>query len=332
VITQPTILIVDDEEMIRNTLEALLDGDFQLYFAANGMDALALSKQVRPDLILLDVMMPHLDGFEVCRRLRSTPELAEVPIIMLTALDDREARLQGLREGVDDFISKPFDSIELLARIQTITRLNRYRSIVEQRDQLQKMHAELLFSYQKTVEGWSDALDLRDKETEGHTLRVTEISIEFAKAIGVKGDDLNLVRMGSLLHDVGKLGVPDSILLKPGKLTEEEWVVMRKHPVYAHQWLSPIPFLAKAIDIPYCHHEKWDGSGYPQGLRGEAIPLFARLFAIVDVWDALSSERPYRAAMSEPDVLAYIKQNARTHFDPALVDVFLKLIDDRKSR
>jgi putative two-component system response regulator len=330
--TQPTILIVDDEEMIRHTLEALLEGDYQLYFAANGMDAFAMSMQVRPDLILLDVMMPHMDGFEVCRRLRSTPDLAEVPIIMLTALDDREARLRGLRDGVDDFIAKPFDSLELLARIQTITRLNRYRSILEQRDQLQKMHAELLISYQKTVEGWSNALDLRDKETEGHTLRVTETSIEFAKAIGIDGEDLNLVRMGSLLHDVGKLGVPDSILLKPERLTEEEWVVMRMHPDYAYQWLSPIPFLAKAIDIPYSHHEKWDGSGYPQGLRGEAIPLFARLFAIVDVWDALCAERPYRAAMPEPEVLEYIKKNAGTHFDPVLVDVFIKLIANKQSR
>lgn len=329
---QTTILIVDDDEMIRHTLEALLDGDFQLYFASNGIDAFAMSMQIRPDLILLDVMMPHMNGFEVCRRLRATPELAEVPIIMITALDDREARLQGLRDGADDFITKPFDSIELMARIQTITRLNRYRSIVEQRDQLQKIHIELLDSYQKTVEGWSNALDLRDKETEGHTLRVTETSVEFAKAIGIKGDDLNLIRMGSLLHDVGKLGVPDSILLKPARLTEEEWVVMRMHPVYAHQWLSPIPFLAKAIDIPYCHHEKWDGSGYPQGLRGESIPLFARLFAIVDVWDALCSERPYRAAMPEPEVLEYIKQNAGIHFDPALVDVFINLITNKRTR
>jgi putative two-component system response regulator len=329
---QTTILIVDDDEMIRHTLEALLDGDFQLYFASNGIDAFAMSMQIRPDLILLDVMMPHMNGFEVCRRLRATPELAEVPIIMITALDDREARLQGLRDGADDFITKPFDSIELMARIQTITRLNRYRSIVEQRDQLQKIHIELLDSYQKTVEGWSTALDLRDKETEGHTLRVTETSVEFAKAIGIKGDDLNLIRMGSLLHDVGKLGVPDSILLKPARLTEEEWVVMRMHPVYAHQWLSPIPFLAKAIDIPYCHHEKWDGSGYPQGLRGESIPLFARLFAIVDVWDALCSERPYRAAMPEPEVLEYIKQNAGIHFDPALVDVFINLITNKRTR
>jgi HD-GYP domain-containing protein (c-di-GMP phosphodiesterase class II) len=187
------------------------------------------------------------------------------------------------------------------------------------------MHEELLISYQKTIEGWSNALDLRDKETEGHTLRVTQTSVEFGKAMHVNDDDLEHIRLGSLLHDVGKLGVPDAILLKPGKLTDEEWDVMRKHPVYAYEWLSPIPFLEKALDIPYCHHEKWDGSGYPRGLHGENIPLFARLFAIVDVWDALCSERPYRAAIPEPEVLSYIQKEAGTHFDPQLVDVFVKL-------
>jgi HD-GYP domain-containing protein (c-di-GMP phosphodiesterase class II) len=137
--------------------------------------------------------------------------------------------------------------------------------------------------------------------------------------------------MGSLLHDVGKLGVPDSILLKPGKLTDAEWDVMRMHPIYAHQWLSSIPFLEKAISIPYYHHEKWDGSGYPHGLHGEDIPLFARLFAIVDVWDALCSERPYRVAMPEPEVLEYIRNNAGSHFDPALVEIFLKLKNSEKT-
>jgi len=322
---QPIVLIVDDEQIVRDTLDALLCEEYQLYFAENGMDGLALALQTQPDVILLDVMMPKVDGFEVCRQIRGNSVMAEIPIIMITALDDRASRLNGLRAGADDFLTKPFDSVELFARIQTITRLNRYRRLVEQRSQLEVLHKELLNSYHKTIEGWVNALDLRDKETEGHSRRVTEKCVELARASGVEEELLDQVRMGALLHDVGKLGVPDAILHKPGKLTEDEWKVMRMHPVYAHQWLAPITYLKSAVDIPYCHHEKWDGSGYPRGLRGEEIPLFARLFAIIDVWDALCSDRVYRAAMPEPEVLEYIKGQSGTHFDPALVEVFIKV-------
>lgn len=322
----PKILIIDDNPIVRDTLESLLASlDASVLMAEDGEKGLALAQEGRPDVILLDVMMPGMDGFEVCQRVRTTPGLAEVPVVMITALDDRESRLKGLRAGADDFLAKPFDGIELLARIQTITRLNRYRHLVEQRNQLQVLHNELLDSYHKTIEGWTKALDLRDKETEGHTSRVTEKSIKFGKAIGIVDErELEDLRMGALLHDIGKLGVPDAILLKPGKLTEEEWEIMRQHPAYAYGWLSPISFLSKAIDVPFCHHEKWDGTGYPRGLKGEEIPLHARMFAIVDVWDALCSDRPYRKAVPEPEVLEYLKANAGTHFDPALVEVFIR--------
>ena len=323
--TQPIVLIVDDEVVVRDTLDALLSSEYQLYFAENGADGFALAVQTQPDVILLDAMMPKMDGFEACRQIRAMPLLAEVPIIMITALDDRDSRLQGFRSGVDDFLTKPFDSYELLARVQTITRLNRYRHLVEQRNQLEKAHRDLVISYDKTIEGWVNALDLRDNETEGHSLRVTQETLRFAKAAGIGEEHWEAVRRGALLHDVGKLGIPDAILLKPGKLTEEEWEIMRKHPVYAFQWLSPIEYLHPALDIPYCHHEKWDGEGYPRRLRGEKIPLFARLFAIVDVWDALCSDRPYRPAMQENEVLEYIKDQSGRHFDPALVEIFLSL-------
>jgi putative two-component system response regulator len=321
----PLVLIIDDDAMVCDTLEALLDASYELRFAENGAEGVMLALQIQPDVILLDVMMPEMDGFEVCRRIRSTPLLAEVPIIMITALDDRESRLRGLRTGADEFLSKPFDSIELLARLQTTTRLNRYRRIAEQRHELESLHRELLVSYHQTIQGWSDALDLRDQETEGHTRRVTDMSVKFARAVGVSEAQLDDVRMGALLHDVGKLGVPDAVLLKPGKLTEDEWKVMRMHPVYAYQWLAPIDFLREAVVIPYCHHEKWDGSGYPRGLRGPEIPLLARLFAVVDVWDALSYGRPYRAAWPEAKVLDYIIGEAGRHFDPELVKIFIAL-------
>jgi PAS domain S-box-containing protein/putative nucleotidyltransferase with HDIG domain len=442
-----TILIVDDEPFGRKTLEALLSMyDYQLEFASDGPEALSQAAKLTPDLILLDVMMPGMDGFEVCRTLRADPVLSEVPVIMITALDDRESRIQGIEAGADDFISKPFDHTELRTRIRTITRLNRYRCLMNERarfervielspdgllivadtstilqanpamlrllgyressnktvvgksfmsliatdysdlcfthfnhviadsshdvrfemvmvnldgtrfpvevtgghmvwndtqamqinvrditerkyaeEQIRRSKEELTLSYDATLEGWVKALDLRDKETEGHSLRVTDMTMRMARAVGIDGDDLEHIRRGALLHDIGKLGIPDSILLKPGPLTDEEWVVMRKHPIYAYEWLSPIEYLRPSLVIPYCHHERWDGSGYPRRLQGTEIPLAARLFALADVWDALCSDRPYRSAWTEDKVRDHFRALSGKHFDPELVDIFLSL-------
>jgi PAS domain S-box-containing protein len=191
---------------------------------------------------------------------------------------------------------------------------------------LQQSNLELITAYDATIMGWSHALDLRDRETEGHTRRVTELTMQLAERMGISPQEMIHVRRGALLHDIGKLGVPDQILLKPGPLTDEEWVIMRQHPTYAFNMLLPITYLRPALDIPYCHHEKWDGSGYPRGQRGEQIPLAARLFAIVDVWDALRSDRPYRASWSSGKTRAYILDQSGKHFDPRVVDVFLDMI------
>ncbi len=201
---------------------------------------------------------------------------------------------------------------------------------------LQHSKNELTLAYDATLEGWSHALDLRDKETEGHTQRVTEMTVHLAQLMGVNDADLVHIRRGALLHDIGKMGIPDGVLLKPGPLTEEEWAIMRMHPVYAYQWLAPISFLRPALDIPYCHHEKWDGTGYPRGLRGEQIPFAARIFAVIDVWDALCSERPYHAAWPRDKVLEYVRSLSGSHFDPQVVTAFLDhfsqlmQIDDRQ--
>jgi putative nucleotidyltransferase with HDIG domain len=194
-------------------------------------------------------------------------------------------------------------------------------------ESLQRSNSELGLAYDATIEGWSHALDLRDKETEGHTLRVTGMTVKLARHFGLSEAELVQVRWGALLHDIGKMGVPDGILLKPGPLTDEEWLVMKKHPSFAYEMLSPIRYLRLALDIPYCHHEKWDGSGYPRGLKGAQIPLVGRIFAVVDVWDALRSDRPYRPAWTEERVREYIRSSAGTHFDPQVVDVFLQLLD-----
>ncbi len=190
---------------------------------------------------------------------------------------------------------------------------------------LQHSNVELTLAYDATIEGWSHALDLRDKETEGHTQRVTEMAMQLARTMGIGMSDLVHMRRGGLLHDIGKMGIPDKILLKADKLTEEEWAIMMKHPAYANEMLSPIQFLRPALDIPYCHHEKWDGSGYPRGLKGEEIPLAARVFAIADVYDALTSDRPYRKAWTKEKSLEHIKAGSGSHFDPAVVEVFLRM-------
>jgi PAS domain S-box-containing protein len=193
---------------------------------------------------------------------------------------------------------------------------------------LQRKNVELALAYDTTLEGWSRALDLRDHETEGHTERVTGMTVRLAHAIGMSADDIVHVRRGALLHDIGKMAIPDSILLKPGPLTEEEWRIMRMHPVYAYELLSPIEFLRPALDIPYCHHERWDGSGYPRGLRGNQIPLAARLFAVVDVWDALRSDRPYRRAWPEAKVRDFLVSMAGKHFEPIAVEAFMDIVGD----
>ncbi|MBL8094767.1 MAG: response regulator [Anaerolineales bacterium] len=443
-----TILIVDDSLSARKMVQGMLAREsYQLAFAVDGHDGIAKAEQLRPDVILLDVLLPDLDGFTVCQRLRAHADLAEVPVLLMTGLTEREHRLRGLEAGADDFLTKPIDPEELRARLRTITRLNRYRTMQSERarfsrlaelspdgiavldgaavvqhandalarmvglpsgsdligrpfalllrpndaprvsahiaqllkrptgngrlevmiarsdglatpaelvtgqlavdgqqlvqiiarditerrlaeTQIRMLHQELLDAYDATLEGWARALELRDQETKGHSQRVTDMTVRLARSIQVSGEALDHIRRGALLHDIGKMGVPDAILLKPGRLTPEERQIMELHPGYAYEMLMPIDFLRPSLDIPYCHHEKWDGSGYPRGLKGDEIPLSARLFAIVDVWDALSSDRPYRAAMPAAEVEALIRQAIGTHFDPRAADVFFSVVGE----
>jgi PAS domain S-box-containing protein/putative nucleotidyltransferase with HDIG domain len=192
---------------------------------------------------------------------------------------------------------------------------------------VQRTNADLIQTYDTTLAGWAAALDLRDEETHGHSQRVTQLTVRLARAMGQDEEEIVQIRRGALLHDIGKMGIPDAILSKPGALTDEEWTIMRRHPEYANQLLAPITFLQPALSIPYYHHEKWDGTGYPCGLQGAAIPLSARLFAVVDVYDALRSNRPYRAGWPEERVRAHIRAQAGSHFDPAVVQAFLDLED-----
>jgi HD-GYP domain-containing protein (c-di-GMP phosphodiesterase class II) len=217
-----------------------------------------------------------------------------------------------------DFNSEEQAFLEILAGQAAIA-----IDIAELFDNLQSSVADLKNAYDSTLEGWASALELRDKETEGHTRRVTDLTIQLAQALGVKENELVQIYRGALLHDIGKIGVPDSIVLKPGPLTEEEWDIMRKHPIYAYDMLLPISYLHDALNIPYCHHEKWDGTGYPRGLKGEEIPLAARIFSVVDAWDALTSDRPYRKTWSHEKAKEYIYEQAGKQFDPRVVEIFL---------
>ncbi|MEI8130880.1 MAG: HD domain-containing phosphohydrolase [Leptolinea sp.] len=195
---------------------------------------------------------------------------------------------------------------------------------------LQKSSEELLSAYSATLQGWSNALELREHETAGHSQRVVKTTLKLARLMGIKEEEMVHIQRGALLHDIGKMGIPDSILLKPGPLSDDEWVIMRQHPQYAYRLLSIIPFLEPALNIPYCHHEKWDGTGYPRRLKGEEIPLAARLFAIVDVFDALTADRPYRPAWTEESTIQFIQGQRDKHFDPQVVDAFLTLVNNKE--
>jgi putative nucleotidyltransferase with HDIG domain len=192
--------------------------------------------------------------------------------------------------------------------------------------EMQQSHQELSQAYEATLEGWARALELRDFETKGHCTRVTDLTLQLARALGVEEKDLAHIYRGALLHDIGKIAVPDAILFKAGPLTPEEWVIMRQHPIFAHELLTPIAYLRPAVAIPFCHHERWDGSGYPMGLKGEDIPLAARIFMVVDVWDALGSDRPYRRAWPPDKIKAYLREQADKQFDPGIVQVFLEKV------
>jgi PAS domain S-box-containing protein len=260
-----------------------------------------------------------------------TPDSAYMHALRpLTGFSGLLTEINGLRaDGVEFPFEASISQIEVSGQtlftviLRDITERKRAEADIRQ------AHAELEEAYEATLEGWSKALGLRDQETESHTLRVTAMTLRLARVLGIPEEQIIHVKRGAVLHDIGKVGIPDSILLKPGPLNEYEWAVMRLHPGYAYQMLAPITYLRPALDIPYCHHERWDGNGYPRGLKGNAIPLAARIFAVVDVWDALSFDRPYRPAWSADKVLNYIRTSAGAHFDPQVVEAFLKLVEEK---
>ena len=330
------VLVVDDDPRNREYLRLLLEKEGHAVLeAADGTDAVERACSERPDLILLDAMMPGKDGFQVVRELKSGDSTRSIPVIMVTALDDRAARMRALDCGAEEFLSKPLDRAELWMRVRNLLRLKHYSDLLELNNrtleqQVRERSAQLSASHLDTIYTVMRAAEFRDQETGAHIKRISYYSRELALRLGMDPGFVDTIFHASPLHDVGKIGIPDHILLKPGPLDTGERVVMQTHTSLGARILtqgdSASAYLRMGADIALSHHERWDGSGYPTGVAGDAIPLSARIMAICDVYDALRSRRPYKQPMPHDQAMRIILHgDGRTlpgHFDPSVLDAF----------
>jgi len=331
------ILVVDDEETIREIVSSMLGGaKFESRQAASGAEALSiLDSGEEFDLVLSDLMMAEMDGIALLER--SKERFPDLPVVMVTAVHDLSIALQALRNGAYDYLLKPFERDQLLATVRRALehrRLKRendaYRTNLEalvtaRTQQWKNALAELEKSYDITLEAFGDTLELKDAETLGHTRRVTAYAIAIARKMGLSKEEVDVIARGAFLHDIGKLAIPDEILRKPGKLTAAETAIMREHAYSGYKILSKIRFLAEPSEIVYAHQEYFDGSGYPRGLKGDEIPLGARIFSIADTLDAMTSDRVYRPAQSYEAAQQEIHRCSGTQFDPEIVKAFLEI-------
>lgn len=333
------ILIVDDEESIREVVHTLLDArGYQCSVAVNGREAMEKFRAAQHDLVLSDIVMPEMDGLRLLEQVRAADR--DVPMIMVTALHDITTALDAIRKGAYDYLLKPFEKDQLYLSVgralehrRLLLENQRYQRgleklVSDRTSQLEHALGELEESYDHTLEALGGALDMKDAETEGHCKRVTAFTISMARAMQLEPALIRQIARGAFLHDIGKMGVPDSILRKAGPLTDEEKLIMRRHCEIGHQVLQKIPFLKEAAEIVLSHQEHYDGSGYPRGLRGEQIPLGARIFAVADTLDAMISDRPYRHAQPLATAREEIKRCSGSQFDPRVVDVFLAMPED----
>ncbi|HZQ62626.1 MAG TPA: HD domain-containing phosphohydrolase [Casimicrobiaceae bacterium] len=328
------ILIVDDELRNIRLLESLLRPEgYDLAHACSGPEALEQLQTYTPDLILLDIMMPEMDGYELAGRLKLDPRTKPIPIIMITSLDDRSARLAALNMGAEEFLNKPVDRAELWVRVRNLLRLKFYGDqlasqarMLEQR--VLERTAQLSAAYLETLETLNRAASHRDEETGAHVRRISVFCVEIAGTLGLDSDFVDTIAKASPMHDIGKIAIPDRILMKQGPLDATEWQIMQTHTTAGARMLdgATSPFLRMGREIALSHHERWDGTGYPEGLAGEAIPLAARIMSIADVYDALRSERCYKTAIDHDEAVAVITRgDGRTtpaHFDPQVLEAF----------
>jgi len=309
-----TILVADDQAANRELLDELLSAEgFNVLTVADGASALEHLNLVNVDLVLLDVMMPKLTGFEVCTKIKASPDTYLIPVVLVTALSEKQDRIEGIRAGADDFLSRPVDRTELLARVRSLIKL-KHRT-----DELERAES-VLFSLARSIEG-------KDPYTHGHCERLMNYCVSLGEHLGLPDEQIIALRRAGIVHDIGKIAVPDAVLLKPGKLNPEEWKLIREHPIVGERICAPLKSFRAVLPIIRHHHEKYDGSGYPDGLRGEAIPVTARILQVVDVYDALTTERPYKHAFSITDALQTMKEEvAKGWWDPQIFGEFERLV------
>ncbi len=307
-----TILIVEDNDVLRQGLEALLQAEgYAVLTASQGQEALQQMQSVAPDLILSDISMPEMDGYTFFEHVRSRPDWVSIPFIFLTARRGREDIFAGKKLGAEDYLVKPVTRQELTTTI---------RSRLERSHQL--LLAQLQQAYSSSLVMLANAIELRDQYTRGHVERVRDHAQVLGRQMGLTSSQMEQLHYGSILHDIGKIHIPESVLKKPGPLSESEWADMKKHPLIGAEMVKDIPYLAPAIPVIRSHHERWDGTGYPDGLAGEDIPLVARIVTVADSLDAMSTSRPYQQAMTPDQAYEEILRNSGTKYDPAVVRAF----------
>ena len=309
-----TVLVADDEASNRELMTELLSLEgFEVIAVPDGVAAINELNKTQPDLILLDVLMPRMGGLEVCKRIKSNPETFLIPVILTTSLTDKQDRINGIQVGADDFLSRPIDRTELVARVRSLVRLK------QRTDELERAEA-VLFSLARSIEG-------KDPYTHGHCERLADYSAILGEALNLPAEQITALRRGGVVHDIGKIAVPDSILLKPSALSAAEWELVREHPALGERICAPLKSFRLVLPIIRHHHEKRDGSGYPDGLSRESIPLTARVLQIVDVYDALTTKRPYKKALTVAEALLTMKEEvSKGWWDPHIFNEFERLV------
>jgi putative two-component system response regulator len=312
------VLIADDRESIRSLFHRLLSADgHEVVLAPDGASALAAVHRHRPDVILLDVAMPLIDGLEVCRQLKADPETRLTPVVLVSGQTELSDRINGIEAGADEFLSKPVHPHELRARVRSLSRV---KQLIDELDSAEAAFVALALT-----------IEARDPYTKGHCERLSKTAVSLGRALGLDEEGLHALHRGGYLHDIGKVGVPDAVLLKPAALTADETALMRRHPEIGDTLCAPLQSLRNVRPIILSHHERIDGSGYPAGLRGDEVPLLAQIVGIVDVYDALTSKRPYRGPLSREDAVGYLlTEAAQGKFNPTFVDAFLDTLVSRQ--
>lgn len=312
------VLIVDDNIQNLALLEAHLSSQgYKVIKARNGVEALEKVRSESIDLVILDIMMPGMDGYEVCRKIKEDEETRIIPVVMVTALQEVKDRIEGIEAGADDFISKPYNKLELFTRVKSLLKVKRLNEELERA--------------QNVLYSLATALEVNDPYTYGHSERVSELSAKVARKIGLPLKEQELIKRASLLHDIGKIGINISVIHKPGPLTEEEFAIVKAHPVIGEKICSPLKFTQPMIPIIKYHHERLDGRGYPEGLKGDEIPLGARIVAVVDAYDAFTSRRPYRSAIPSEGAISILRAESKEgRWDKEVVEILSEVIGEDK--